>query len=463
MGAIFPKLTDLGRALSAKIEQGNGTIPLNITRITAGAGQSSDPLSQTAVIDERQEWTVTAKAAQGAMTRITAHLTNVPSPELPGGLTVGYDVWQVGFYATDPDLGEILYRIMPYETPLHMPPYTETPRTYKSDFTFTTHNASDVIINVNPAGLATIEYVDNADAKRVPLANGQAVADGLTMETWRQRELDVIVFTGVQNEKSDIILPDGIFNGWIELTLTAPGHSAGIGRLTKRFSIYTANSATVNSQETKYTDVDSAIGTQLAISDIKVKNGKRVITVSRLLFSYNLNIIPNITIVGNTGLDITAISLSNIYTTDPTVFPAPVVWNNIQSGKFTPRIYGGTVNGTPKYTSYGKWQKIGKLNNIKGRVNITNLGGMSGTVFFADTPLALPVGATMPIMGNVILSGANSIDKAVYNQLIPATAQASIFEFVWLNSSTGQVLDFKAEQITGGSIVIDFSFDWLED
>ena len=160
-GAIFPALTGTGQALKAKIEKGNGAIPLNITRITAGAGQSSDPLSQTAVIDERQQWIVTARAASGVNTSITAHITNAPSTGF-SGITEAYDIWQVGIYAIDPDIGEILYRIMQYDTPNHMPSYMEMGRTINSTFVFTTHNASEVIINTDPAGLATIEYVNNA-------------------------------------------------------------------------------------------------------------------------------------------------------------------------------------------------------------------------------------------------------------------------------------------------------------
>jgi hypothetical protein len=139
-------LTAAGQALKAKIEMGKGTLPLNITRIVTASGYSDDPLNLTAGVDERQEFTITERRAIGPRTAITAIVTNI-------GLAAGYSLTQILFYAMDPDLGEILYRISQYETPNYVPAATERGWTYNPTFNFVTGNASEVIVNIDPAGI----------------------------------------------------------------------------------------------------------------------------------------------------------------------------------------------------------------------------------------------------------------------------------------------------------------------
>ncbi|MDR0905751.1 MAG: hypothetical protein LBN00_06215 [Oscillospiraceae bacterium] len=148
-------LTAKGQALKAKIEMGAGTIPLSITRITSGSGTSEDPLNLNAVVDEQQEFVITGRTTQGARTGISAVLTNV-------GLAVGYPLAQIGFYAIDPDEGEILYRISQFAEPNQVPSANDHPWTYQPTFSIVTGNASEVIVNVDLAGMATIQAVWNS-------------------------------------------------------------------------------------------------------------------------------------------------------------------------------------------------------------------------------------------------------------------------------------------------------------
>lgn len=145
-------LTEAGQALRAKIEAGDGTVALKITRIVTASGTSDDPLSLTDVVNQKQEFTITGRNTEDARTTIKAVLTNV-------GLSKGYTLSQIGFFAIDPDKGEILYRISQFETPNYVPASTERGWTYEPSFNFFTGNASSVIVKIDPSGIATLDAI----------------------------------------------------------------------------------------------------------------------------------------------------------------------------------------------------------------------------------------------------------------------------------------------------------------
>ena len=149
-------LTVKGQALKAKIEAGNGTVPLNLTRIVTAAGTSENPLSLDAVVDERRAFTILGRKIDSIKAIITAEVANWANPAagIPP-LEKEYHITQIGFYALDPDDGEILYRIWQLTTPILMPAASEYGRAYKVTFDFETHNASDVTITIDPSGSVT--------------------------------------------------------------------------------------------------------------------------------------------------------------------------------------------------------------------------------------------------------------------------------------------------------------------
>jgi len=146
-------LTALGQALKAKIEQGNGLIPLKITRIVSASGTSPDPTNLTAVVNPKLEFGITRVSSQGARTTIETILTNTgaPSDGVPP-LATGYPMSQVGFYAEDPDEGEILYRISQYDNPIYVPSAQERGWTYTPSFNIVTGNATTVLIEISAVG-----------------------------------------------------------------------------------------------------------------------------------------------------------------------------------------------------------------------------------------------------------------------------------------------------------------------
>jgi len=168
MADIQLALTLAGQALNAKIQVGSGTVPLPITRIVASDDISGDPLTLTpGEVAIAQEFNVTGITTDGNRATINALLTNVGNPKtippvLP--LAAGYLLSRIIFFANDPDNGEIVYRVTQFEKPIPVPAEKERPWTYKPTFNIYVGNASEVTVNVDPSGFATIKYVDDAIA-----------------------------------------------------------------------------------------------------------------------------------------------------------------------------------------------------------------------------------------------------------------------------------------------------------
>ena len=165
MSDIILALTESGKALDAKIGRGIG-IPLEITRVVSGAGRSNAPTSQTNVIDPRLEFTITNTRADNGQAIISVALTNagVPALGIPP-LAEGYPLSQVGIFARDPDLGEILFRISQHENPLPVPAASERGWTYQATFNIAKRNAAEVIVNINPLGLVTAGQIEEISEK----------------------------------------------------------------------------------------------------------------------------------------------------------------------------------------------------------------------------------------------------------------------------------------------------------
>ena len=148
-------LTAKGQALMAKIQKGNGTLPLNLTRVVTGAGTDPDPLNLDAVVDERQTFAITSRQTTGSRTSIEAMLSNMGNAleDIPP-LEQGYPLSQIGFYAMDPDEGEILYRISQFTMPNYVPAASERGWVFSPVFNFLTGNAKNVVIHIESSDFA---------------------------------------------------------------------------------------------------------------------------------------------------------------------------------------------------------------------------------------------------------------------------------------------------------------------
>ena len=178
-------LTDAGLALNAKIQAATGDVPLLITRVALGAGTSQTPTSQTDVVNPIDFFVPIIRQQQhGAVAEIQIQITNVGNPDkgIPP-LSEPLTFQQIGFWAIDPDMGEILYRISQLESAAFIPPAMDFPYTVAPIYIFTTANAETVNITIDPAGLATVrmlgEHDNNTAAHAIIIDDLQRQIDAL--------------------------------------------------------------------------------------------------------------------------------------------------------------------------------------------------------------------------------------------------------------------------------------------
>ena len=82
------------------------------------------------------------------------------------GLKTSYDLWQVGFFAEDPDEGEILFCLAQATQAKHILSETESPGySVTWDFYFNTSNIVPFQVVLNSSGLVNIEaYREHTEA-----------------------------------------------------------------------------------------------------------------------------------------------------------------------------------------------------------------------------------------------------------------------------------------------------------
>lgn len=155
-------ITKKGFALISKAMVGVGGA-ITITSVKAGAG--SVPVEQledqTDVMNIKQTLTMQDPEYGVDTALIPVYLSN-------DGLTTAYELQQVGFYAEDPDEGEILYSIAQKAEPMTVPAEAEAPGwALVWNFHFTMANETVIEVNLNPSAMARL--------KDLPLRKGKGI------------------------------------------------------------------------------------------------------------------------------------------------------------------------------------------------------------------------------------------------------------------------------------------------
>ena len=143
-------LTDKGKALQAKLLQGQ---TLKISRVTTGSKKIPivDLRQQTDVTEGGYDITLQPSRTEGEKTILPVLLENT-------GLKESYDLWQVGFFAEDPDEGEILFCISQASQAKHVPSEAESPGySVTWNFYFNTSNTVPFEVVLDSSGLVNIE------------------------------------------------------------------------------------------------------------------------------------------------------------------------------------------------------------------------------------------------------------------------------------------------------------------
>ncbi len=147
-------LTKAGRTLQAKAETG---IPLRITKYKVGSGiVTEDEIDSMVDLKEpRMDMGITTNTAADGMCTLTCTLTTK-------GLEEGFYARELGLFAMDPDVGEILYLMFITDTPDMIPPESIGPIItveYKTDIVIS--NVEKISVDIDPHGLVTVDQMQS--------------------------------------------------------------------------------------------------------------------------------------------------------------------------------------------------------------------------------------------------------------------------------------------------------------
>lgn len=137
-------LTKQGLQLSAKLISGS---TLEVTRVVAGSGKTGEPLTATSLPQVRQKLAVNTPTHNGNTAVIPATLAAAAEED--------YTLTELGVYASDPDKGEILYKVYKLSAPVAIAAGSQMVlRFYLEE---TVSQDVDITVVCSPAGLITEE------------------------------------------------------------------------------------------------------------------------------------------------------------------------------------------------------------------------------------------------------------------------------------------------------------------
>lgn len=135
----------------------SGKTKLELTKVKAGTGQVNPTqlASQTDV----------AEAAGYIPELGEQHILDATTVEIPvilnnQAIDTGFNLWQIGIYARDPDKGEILYFIAQNEEARKIPGQEQPGFIIETEFVIGVGNAAEVTAKVDPAGTLTRNEAD---------------------------------------------------------------------------------------------------------------------------------------------------------------------------------------------------------------------------------------------------------------------------------------------------------------
>lgn len=153
-------LTAAGRALQAKVTAGICTLSLTRIKLGDGVESSSAIDAMTDLQSPKSSLGISSVTHEDNMCTVTGVI-------LTSTVNTGYYAREWGVFATDPDLGEILYMVSLDSVPDWVPPSTAA-LTVSAEYAMTiaVENASNITVNIDPAGLVSTEMLARAAGLR---------------------------------------------------------------------------------------------------------------------------------------------------------------------------------------------------------------------------------------------------------------------------------------------------------
>lgn len=143
------KRTKLGQNLQAKIDA--GLTKFKITKLGIGDGSYQGTVeNMIALSNKKQDLNVSKIEVSENVIKIQTTITNT-------GVTEKYQMTEIGIFATDPEMGEILYAVMTDPNPDTMPAYGSATVVKKTwTFNLIVDNTGDVSAVIDSASLITV-------------------------------------------------------------------------------------------------------------------------------------------------------------------------------------------------------------------------------------------------------------------------------------------------------------------
>lgn len=144
-------MTDVGATLQAKINAGLTT--LKFTRVAIGSGNRTGDLgSATGLIKEELTLGINKITQNGNTVTIELTISNT-------GVKTGFKITEMGLFATDPDVGEVMYVALVDDNPDYMPAEgSGTVVQQEFQLQFTMSNTGNVSATINPNGFLTVAH-----------------------------------------------------------------------------------------------------------------------------------------------------------------------------------------------------------------------------------------------------------------------------------------------------------------
>lgn len=183
-------LTTKGQALQAKVDAGQTTLNLTKMKIGSGVlpnGQSLQSLND--LVAPELIVPISGASANGNITTVTGVITNT-------GIENGFNVRELGLFAQDPTLGEILYSITIDSAPDYLPPEGGAV-TVSEEFSINivVSNTANVTVTINPSGLITASILEqrvnthnsdeNAHSAAIAKHNNNFTAHAALLRLWQ--------------------------------------------------------------------------------------------------------------------------------------------------------------------------------------------------------------------------------------------------------------------------------------
>lgn len=153
------QLTDLGRALDAKVTAGTTLLSFTKMKLGSGTETAEDIPAMTDLVSPKLVLGISSCAVSASDDTVCELISVASSSDVEDSFVVR----ELGVFATDPDVGEILYAVMLDSTPDTMPnKNVSSPVTVTYQVNIISANASSITAVIDPAGLVNVAALEAA-------------------------------------------------------------------------------------------------------------------------------------------------------------------------------------------------------------------------------------------------------------------------------------------------------------